>query len=102
MAWEPRLWETPLGRFVHEFGAGELAARLDYTRSAVYHWVQGSVRPYPDTAREIVKIAREAKFKFDDGGPTRRSVAKRKHVVVFTTDDLKKAVRRADREERSA
>lgn len=75
MPWEPRLWETPIGKFVHHYGAEELADRLDYSRSAVYHWVQGTVVPYPETARKIVALAREARFRFDDGGATRRSLS---------------------------
>ena len=42
----------------------------------------------------IVRIPRFGVWKHD--------VTKRKHQVVFTTDDLREAVRRADREERRA
>jgi hypothetical protein len=56
------IWSTPLGKFVREFGADELAERLNYCRSAVYHWVAGTVVPRNDTAQRLVRIAQRNHF----------------------------------------
>lgn len=67
MGWDPRLWQTPLGQFVRQYGAQELADVLNYHRSAVYHWVAGTVSPYPETAQRVVELAQRRRFRVTEG-----------------------------------
>lgn len=45
--------------FVNDYGAVELARRLDISSSAVYHWMSGSTSPHPATALRIQTLATE-------------------------------------------
>lgn len=46
-------------RFVRSYGIERLARRLDLTRSAVQHWLRGSMSPHPANAFKIQDLARE-------------------------------------------
>ena len=71
MGWEPKLWQTPLGQFVHSFGAEALANELNMHTSAVYHWMKGTAAPEPDTAMRVVELARRNSFQFETRGRAR-------------------------------
>jgi len=53
-------WQTKFGRFVSDFGADALAARLLVKDSAVYQWVSGATTPRPERALQIQSLAERA------------------------------------------
>lgn len=80
-------------RFVYR---GKYGIVSDFGEQIALREVDPNDLPLTDRQKEfgLFTIPRYGVWKHD--------VSKRKHQVVFTTDDLREAVRRADREERSA
>jgi hypothetical protein len=54
-----RLWASPFGRFVTDFGVERLAEGLEIHSSAVYHWIRGATAPKPAHAAIIQRLACE-------------------------------------------
>jgi hypothetical protein len=57
-----RRWKSKFARFVQSYGLKSLAVRLDVTRGAIYHWIDGSVTLRPSHAEVILRLARERRF----------------------------------------
>ncbi len=55
-------WETTFAKFVRAYGAQKLADELQIQRSAIYHWIAGSVQPHPDNAKRLVELASSIQF----------------------------------------
>ena len=52
-------WKSKFARFVLSYGVESLAKQLDVDPSAIYHWVRAVVRPKPEHAATIQRLARE-------------------------------------------
>jgi len=55
-------WETRFAKFVRAFGTQKLADTLQIKRSAIYHWISGSVQPHPENAKKVVALAKSIEF----------------------------------------
>jgi transposase-like protein len=54
-----RRWKSKFARFVCSYGVERLAKKLNVHPSALYHWVRAVVRPRPEHAEIIQRLARE-------------------------------------------
>jgi hypothetical protein len=56
---EDKRWNSKFGQFVQSYGAELLAARLEVSSAAIYHWVYGRTFPRPHHAETIQRLARQ-------------------------------------------
>lgn len=59
-------WNSKFARFVQEFGVQKLAAQLDVTPAAIYHWIGGKTSPHHRKAIVILKIAGRRKLSMEE------------------------------------
>lgn len=56
----PKRWNSKFAKFVGTYGVRRLAKELGVDQSVIYHWIRGVVRPVPDRAAAIQRLARES------------------------------------------
>lgn len=55
---EEERWCTPFGRWIQDFGVGQVSEEIGVSRNAVYEWVAGRAKPRPENAETMAELSR--------------------------------------------